>query len=437
MQAPRAAILWSFALIVASAAGPAAAKVWTVDPGSGVTLSSILGDMTLADGDVIKIPAMPYNLTSSETWALTTISKKISLLGDGPGRTVLSVSDGASFIKSTTDIRVAGMTLSGFGEAINISTASSSDHVTVDLHDLEITDGVQGIVWDSNGAGSIASLVIAGCRIHDLMSLAIKVHPPHLQRARVVDNEIHDVVGKGIWLGLDAPVSDTAVQQFVVTGNSIRGVRSESETATQFGIVLYGEEATVSNNVIEDVGGAAADGGDLYAGIYTKCRRSVITDNILRNVGPGYPIDVKGKDRSPNPTQAQGYSTLVTNNQVTVTVSGAGLSWHGIKTANEDVSIHGNHVEVTGAAVVVETVAKDDISVVGNMIVGGWRGVDVRDTATSNGPNRYVMIANNHFVDYQNNGSDRDIVYNNGVYPPTGYSTGLPGWVVTDNIRHP
>jgi hypothetical protein len=432
------------------AAGGAQATVFEVGPDG--TLQAILTG-TLADGDVIRVPADAGSDTDITSG--TTVSKEISIVGDGPGFSVITNAalTAIPFLTVEASMRIEGVTITGFGDAITLDPPPSTS-ITFDARAIEIADSERGIVGaqEGNDTDRLARVSIKDSRFHDLDNAAIYLDTRNVDSAEIAGNYIRTVGLAGIYVGRDGVASDldAFARSVQIYGNHIQDVRERMSGTFHryFAICVLGREATIRGNVIRDLQDddlkEPQGYGDSYVAIYTKAAYTVISDNVIREPGPGYAIDLKGISRGSDPPESPSYSAIVSNNQIFIS-DPTDKRHSGIKTNVEDVTIIGNHVEgASQEGILVQAVAPDDVSVIGNtVILGSYNlglgyGLNVQ-TYLSTIPDpgtRRIMAVNNRFVGIA---SGSDIVnreYNGTIWQSQPLPTAAGEWVVDNNIRH-
>lgn len=184
-----------------------------------------------------------------------------------------------------------------------------------------------------------------------------------INSAKVHDNSITNIADRqAILLGSVADSSfQNSVQQVNVEGNVIKNV---SGTNAANGIMVGGLRAIISGNHVENVS-QNSDPRDDSEGIYTKCRYSVISNNILVNAGrrEGM-INIKGRGRA-DMDAPQGFAVICANNQLYCTEQGM----RGIHIQTDDVLVSGNMLEgLTDYAVYTDIANKslNNIQIVNN-----------------------------------------------------------------------
>lgn len=443
------ATLWLVALVLLSAT-PTQATVFEVGPDG--TLQSILNG-TLADGDVIRVPADAGSDTDITSGV--TVTEEISIVGDGPGFSVIrnAAATAIPFLTVEASLRIEGVTLEEFGDAVTLEPPTGSS-ITFDARAIEVVDGERGIVAPKNSGATdrLARVSIKDCRFANLDNAAIYLLTRNIDAAEIAGNHIETVGLAGILVGDDGIASDldAFARSIQIYGNHIQNVeeRESGNFHRYFAISVLGREATIRGNVIRDLQDDEElenpqGAGDSYVAIYTKAAYSVISDNIIREPGPGYAIDLKGLGRGSDPPESPGYSAIVANNQVYIS-DPTGKRHSGIKTNVEDVTIIGNHVEgASQEGILVQALATDDVSVIGNTVILGsytlglGYGVNVQTdlSAIPNPGTRRIMVANNRFVGIATGSDIVNREYNGSIWQVQTLPTAAGEWIVEGNVR--
>ncbi len=229
---------------------------------------------------------------------------------------------------------------------------------------LNITTSGSGTTTAYKTGFGFRNLTIRGCRITSGLRDAILLNMPVMERISVTNNIIVNCVGKGIDCGGNALALADVRGEYVIEGNVIEGVTNVVPTGTGgagtaggyvtgavIAIICYGWRATITNNIVKDVNKLVPTDSDCD-GIYTKCRYSVVANNVLVDAGQaeGF-INIKGGARNETVAQPYGYSVTVVNNTLVDTqaspASSAGTfkRSNGIKIATSEVLVANNYLE--------------------------------------------------------------------------------------------
>ena len=376
----------------------ASAAVYVVQSPTETALVDALTNPNLQNGDVIHIPRGTYAVTS---WSTVTLNHELTITGDGMGATVIQNSGSSPiFLEVRNTLQIRGLTLEGFGRVFDLDNQMLSA-ISFTAEEVHIKDSAKGFEWISD-SGAANRLAIRNCVLENIAGPAIQLRPFTLEHAEIVGNVIDGAYNRGIALGANAISDAQHWKHVLVANNRVRQIRPSDPindtTTTQFGIIVYGEEAVITGNRIEDVYGANDNAGDSYAGIYTKCRSCTISDNVIRDAGPGWGITIKGSTRS-DTSGTYGYGGIVANNQVYITDSPPpGLTnkvFGGIRINNEDVTVMGNHIEgTTHDAFMVGNSAENNVALVNNSVVNSARGIRSLGSAHTN-----FLVTGNRFID--------------------------------------
>ena len=438
------------------------------------SLTDLLDEVTvtLADGDAIYVPG--GSGSNAEVAKSFLVTKSITLYGDGPGVSVIRrdpLSAPFRFLTVWTSLRVEDLSIDGFTDIVHLDppgVVGNDPGIVIEAIDVELRNSERGIValWHGDAStGAIAAARIKDCRFTNLDNAAIFLQTRKLREAEVRGNHIRTVGLVGIWLGGDGAEDDldAYAKNFIVSDNHISDVaqRELGSFTRNFGIAIFGREAVIRGNVIRDLNREVTSlgGGDSYTGIYTKAAYVVIAQNLLRDLGPGYGISVKGLSRHLPRDNPPGYSSIIANNQIYISDhfivdnSGGGSpgarKHSGIKINAEDVTVIGNHIEnASQEAILVQSQAHDDISILGNTAIlgphdtGFGYGILVQtylvalpgDPNPLPPPQRRILATNNRFV-----GIDACDTLVNRTYDGASWSiqsppTGTGEWVLGHNI---
>ena len=296
-------------------------------------------------GSVVYIPSGSYNLA---TWTVLTVSKRLWIRGDGAGNTILTGTTGNSFISYTENLRVSDLTLTSWSTVLDCS-AVTGVITQVLFENLRITSFNRAIYGNGSTASTgIRGFVVRNCHIETGTSYGIFLNVPIMERVHILQNVIKDVVQRSIDLGGNSLVFADDRGNYVIDGNIVDGCTAVGASA--IAVIVYGWRATITNNVVKNVSRDSPTASDCD-GIYTKCRYSVVANNVLVDAGQaeGF-INIKGGARDETVSQPYGFSVIVSNNmlvdtQTSPTLAGGDRQTSGIKIATSEVLVIGNHVE--------------------------------------------------------------------------------------------
>lgn len=310
------------------------------------------------------------------TWTVQTLAKVIWLSGDGMGQTIIKGTSGASFLSVTANFKCSGVTFDTWSTTINFSSVSTVlDQVRIE--DIEIKNYNRGIYGNSATAGvGLRRFVVQGCHFTTSTSYAIFINLDIIDRARITKNTIKNCVQHAISLGNNTLVFADDRGSYLVDGNLIDGVTGPSPGSAVEGIDCIGWRAMIVDNEIRNVSRGAPTDSDAN-GIFTKCRYSVISNNLLVDAGQTEAfINVKGGARNETVIQPYGFSVIVANNmlldtQSNPTLGGGGKKTSGIKIATSEVLVANNIFQgFTNEAITSDSDVGSD-SPVHNIVITG------------------------------------------------------------------
>lgn len=208
----------------------------------------------------------------------------------------------------------------------------------------------------TNQRSARLDLTIGEIRVQDCLSTCMQfnmmlagiVGRAHIDGNDVIDLDRTDLLPEGsthmgncygFYIGSgESEELDETQGQYIVTNNYFRNLHTNSTNpASGSGdvnaIVLQGGRTIITSNIIDNVTSAASVGCE---GIYTKCRRSVVSNNVLRNAGTEQAaINIKRRSGD----------NLVKNNYVYWTSSYTeGSQRHGIHVEGDRADVSGNWI---------------------------------------------------------------------------------------------
>lgn len=266
-------------------------------------------------GARLHFPAGTYRLAS---WSVYALTKRLWLSGDGEGNTIIKGTAGASFIAITADHRCSDMTLDTWDIAFNFSGVTTTlDRVLFDR--VEVKNYRRAIYGEGSVGGSgVRNFAVNASHFFTGTSYAILLDLPITDRAYVTDCTIKDCVNRAIALGDNTLVFADDRGNYVVTGNLIDGVTNgagpPTNTTAAIAIICYGWRAVIADNIVRNVSKLDPTATDTD-GIYTKCRYTVVANNVLIDAGQGEAfLNIKGGARNELVAQPYGYAVVVVNN---------------------------------------------------------------------------------------------------------------------------
>lgn len=343
----------------------------------------------------IKFPDGTYYCPS---WTVFTSTTDRMLLS---GKGTIQGDDTAAFIKPSTSIELDGLTFKNWTLVLDNDIADS---------------------------GTLDILNINNCTIRDC-ARGFSLERP-INNARINNNTFKNITnGAAIRIGLNDYSYQDTWKNMVVANNNFININASGSTDA-VAALLYGKSAVIADNVIEDVD--ASGTGESW-GIYTKVRYATVSGNSIREIttsgtGAVYAINIKGRPRG-DTSAPQGYSTTVTGNAVTCSVTSEGT---GIRSQNDDVIITGNTVEGFDVGINSQTDGYDN-NVISNNSVYGFGSIGINLIQSGNN----ITCTGNSI---QNSGSGTGIrmasslaasnynISNNSIY---NISTGI----LVDNVN--
>jgi hypothetical protein len=371
--------------------------------GDGVTddTAAVLAAIAAApDFSQVHFAAGTYILS---TWAVQTISKTLWFTGDGIGKTVIKGSAGVGFVSIIKNFHSSDITWDTWQDVLDFSNVVSIlDQIIVDR--CEFKNYRRGVYANSAVGGiGMSNVLVRKCRFITATSHAVFFNMANLDEIRVQDCYIKDCVERGITMGNNTLVFADLRGNYIVTGNIIDGVTRAGAFAAD-AILCIGWRALITNNIVRNVHHVSLPEASDCEGIYTKCRYSVISHNILIDAGQEEAfINIKGGARNEGITQPWGFSVICANNiiidtQVNPTKIGGDRKTAGIKIATSDVLCVNNRLEgLTDAAIYMDSDGGSDtpnhnIVIQGNMVKDHRGNVGINAIGRGNN----VRILDNH-----------------------------------------
>jgi len=419
-------------------------------------LDNVLHNTQFQDGDAVHISSGVYALSAN--WTPPAISAEITIFGDGAHTTTImgTPSKNLRFISiRNANHHFRDLGLSHFKEAIFIRPKTTPPEnapidLEVSLNRVKISDGFNAVKTLSTAPGRLRRITIKDSEFFDFDDIAINLDISPMDSVEVSGNHIRGAEGIGIRVGSDSAETnlDNYGQNYIIAHNHVEAIEPKLIGGFRIakGIYVGGLYAVVNANIINNIfdpdcsGGAC---GDTINAIYSKASRTVISNNVIRDVGPGYAIDLKGQPRNEEgaDNDPPGYNSIVANNQIFIS-DPSGYKYNGIKTKTDDVTIQGNHIEgINDIGILVQTTAFDDVSMLGNTLIissaspgAGWGMSVFSNFDTYDYPGgRHIMAKNNRVI----GSTDKPFIhriYSSGQWNDDGI---VPSdWIIKDNISH-
>jgi parallel beta-helix repeat protein len=392
-------------VLVTLAVGGTAQKVITVCP-SGCDFTSIQAAIQAApEGAAIQVKAGTYKES-------LTITKPLSLVGEGAGKTVI---EGGVAVLATKVVFLAGFTVKGQGVQLQ-------DSQTVALTEVAIVEGRgDGLAVVNSGTVTVrASTIRANQGSGVLLALGSK--------AIISANEIVGNKGDGIAIG----ASQADVRDNLIAGNGGCGIRADAASQVTGGGNRESSFATIQAAINAfpvppeqqaNMGGAVC--GTASRDLFTSSSGSILVTGEAVLIGPGtyrenltitksVVLRGAGRDKTIITTQASTPVVLVSGSQIQVTLEGLALTG----ASSDGLSVRGQ------AQVTVQ-----NSTVSGN----GDDGLDVGDSAQVTLQNS--QLSGNGSDGLEVNGSAQVTVQNSQLSGNADdgldlNSTGVRAWVI-------
>lgn len=347
-----------------------------------------------ANGKTIEFQG-EYDVSTLGNYSIT---KNLSLIGikgcklDGKDNETASIEIGGDI-----DIDIRNISFEDFGYVLSTSDPNNYVQDLIFKNNI-ITSSEQGIFLRCD----VKNAIIEGNKFSDLSNT--------------------DYYACAIWLGQNVYSHQTKLKKFIINNNEIFNLNTSHTGYTEaHGIIVYGQEAIITNNIIEDI--INSDDGSNAEGIYTKCRRVVISNNNLTNAGTGQAsINIKGSLRGTTSTP-NGFGVICCDN---ILYSDANV-YTGIHTEQEDVLIANNYLEGFGDnAIDVALISPGNVTVTGNKIRNHAGAISIYCKAEGSG----LTFSNNHIYNFSGDRSIQAIAVGIYIY---AYAGNMNDIIVADN----
>jgi hypothetical protein len=281
-------------------------------------------------------------------WSAKTISGSLSIVGNGTGSKISSdgsdflvLDDGASF--SAADIEFDGV-----GDLLTLQGAADNDSIKL----KNVSYKNSGPVCNSVSA-DIQSIEVSGCVFDTIAGEAVFDISSNIKRASFIGNKFTNMTSSTsvlqvVNLGKTQLADQPNTGNYIISDNLFENITANGNTAGEVhAIILYGERATISNNIIRNIDRPLARQSGGVEGIYTKCRSLTVTGNVLVNAGfadgnKGAMINIKGDDAAgTSATDPIGAIVTVTGNSLFSTDANAR---NGIRAEPDNITISGNTI---------------------------------------------------------------------------------------------
>lgn len=391
--------------------------------GDGVaddTDSVHLAFQSAADGGTVWFPAGNYNLA---TWpdAGRDYAKQLTILGEG----TTSIVDGpgtALFIDVSKELYVHGANFNGWGKVFEFDPITTTiDAVCIEFCYFRDTD--RPLSWANPvSGGDVDNFSVLNCTFKDSTERAIYLYG--VWRQMTVDGCLIDTAVDGaIQLGRDVAADEGDWTNTKVTNNSIKAITTTG--AFLRAIAIYGRDAVISGNSIEDVSGGTSS----TDAILCHTQRGKVVNNSISNIdgsagSTGHAIDIQGNDLgNAESASVPGYNVVVDGNVIDMSDT---VDSRGIRLANDNIVCSNNvivgfrdigiatdsvasrthsNITISGNRIDFGTVnvtfgfgvhfgtSGSGHHIIGNNITGAERGISMRGTAGT--PTDFSIIGNN------------------------------------------
>lgn len=329
--------------------------------GDGVTddTAAVLAAIAAApDFSQVHFAAGTYNLA---TWTRQTISKTLWFTGDGTDATLIKGAAGTDFLTFLKNFHITDIAFDTWRDVLDFSNVVSViDKIIVDRVNVK---NYRRAVYANSPVGGVGMswVLVRDCKFITATSHAVFFNMAILDQIRVQDCYIKDCVERAITMGNNTLLFADDRGDYMVDGNVIDGVTRASTSAAD-AILCIGRRAIITKNIVMNVHHVSDPQASDCEGIYTKCRYTEITHNILVDAGQEEAfINVKGGARNEGITQPWGFSVICAHNicidtQVNPTKIGGGKKTAGCKIATSDVLLsHCRFEGLTDAAIYMDS----------------------------------------------------------------------------------
>lgn len=288
--------------------------------GDGTTddTAAFITALTERNGKPLLIPAGQTFKVS--TLGNTTLTIPVNIYGGGTLDGGSSATSGFVFGTGITSIRCQDITFQNFSAPVMKATA--------------ITNTIDEVTFVDNTISSCQKGVYLVCIVKSVICDSNRV-----------TNISHSLDTAAFHFGTNTYSDQDQRTKFVVTNNIIDTVASTTGGEEAHGIIVYGREAVIANNVVKNVSNPTGANSEP---IYTKVRFGLVANNVVTECTASYAnnsafICIKGSVRS-STAQTQGYGMTVSGNSL-YSSSGANAA---IRIECDDCSVIGNYIEGFG-----------------------------------------------------------------------------------------
>lgn len=272
--------------------------------------------------------------------------------------------------------KVLNSTLTIYGNNYTLFTDGNdvfdlNNSSSIYIYDVEFNQC--GVIFSLNSANNYENIVFENCQFIDTGSMclggcldldfinvkncifsgtvgeAVIDLSSYIKSAYIVNNKFLNIssttsVLQVLNFGKTQIADQPLTGNYIVNGNVFDTITSNGSTLGELhAIIVYGERAVISNNIIKDIDRPLSRQSGGVEGIYTKIVSGVISNNVLINAGfsngnKGAMINVKGFDLG-NVAETNGANIAVVGNSLYSTNSEAR---NGIRCEASNVTITSN-----------------------------------------------------------------------------------------------
>lgn len=292
-----------------------------------------------------KISIGPGTLTVTSGF---TVGHTVHVQGCGKGRTTIVGTAGITCFAAANNFECSDLTLDTWGTGIDFSSAIGTiDKITI--RNVEIKNHNRGIYANNLTPGiGVDQFHAEDCTVTTGTSYGIFVNTYVIGRSTVQNCTVKTFFDRGISFGNNTVALEDIRGPYIIQGNHVEDGLNASASAVE-GIICHGWRAVITDNEVRNIRRTNPLDSDCE-GIYTKCRYSVIANNLLVDAGQNEAfINLKGGARNETVVQPYGFSVICANNQmvdtqVNPTSAGGAKVTSGIKIATSECLVIGNEI---------------------------------------------------------------------------------------------
>lgn len=374
------------------------------------------------DGGTIYFPAGNYNLATWPTAGKENVGK--SLVFRGEEESTLIGAGTKSFLRARSSCVVRELGFKSWGKVVDLN-GFTSNLARVELREVRTDQCVTALDWTTTAAAGakVDEIRVQDCSFINNQGRVIYIAADLTTVAEFDSVHIlgNYILGgsRGVHVGTNvtglagsAPSSEAAKWKHVnVCHNHIQNIDAMILETNGVGVIVYGEDVIINDNVIDGVTGGFGASSENW-GIYTKSFRCITNGNTIRNIADdtlsvgAVGIDIKGADRVrtaegwPPPDDQKSEGPWGYNRTCFANVIDMGLATNltatGIKLNAEDTIVAFNLVENcigSGISTLGDTIPHHRIEIIGNHVLNGdgnSSGILMQNPASG------VRVDNNH-----------------------------------------